>query len=115
MAWLMGLVPDIDPNEPAPSGLVEKMPHLPSREAYSAWRERANPTPASAPDAAAELDLIYCLDWAYLEAERRHIRLPGLMHSRLIAQRRWALEWAVVFRGPYQEPPRGWEEINLDM
>jgi hypothetical protein len=36
------------------------------------------------------------------------------MHSKLIAQRRWALEWAVNFRGPYQEPPRGWEEINLD-
>jgi hypothetical protein len=115
LAWLMGLVPEIDPSEPAPSGLVEKMPHLPSKEAYSAWHDRANPTLAPVADAAAALDLIYCLDWAYLEAERRRIRLPGLVHSKLIAQRRWALEWAVTFRGPYQEPPRGWEDINLDM
>jgi hypothetical protein len=114
-AWLMGLVPDINPREPAPGGLIEKMPHLPSKEAFSAWHDRANPTLAPAPEAATALDLIYCLDWAYLEAERRRIRLPGLLHSKLIAQRRWALEWAVVFRGPYQEPPRGWEEINLDM
>ena len=115
LAWLMGLVPDIDPREPAPGGLVEKMPHLPSKEGFSAWHERANPTLAPAPEAAAALDLIYCLDWAYLEAERRRIRLPGLVHSKLIAQRRWALEWAVVFRGPYHDGPRGWEDINLDM
>jgi hypothetical protein len=115
LAWLMGLVPEIDPSEPAPDGLIEKMPHLPSKESFSAWRDRANPTLAPAQEAAASLDLIYCLDWAYLEAERRRIRLPGLMHSKLIAQRRWALEWAVIFRGPYQEPPRGWEDINLDM
>ena len=114
LAWLMGLVPELDPQEPAPNGLIEKMPHLPSKEAYSTWRSRANPSLAPAAEAAAALDLIYCLDWAYLEAERRDVRVPGLMHSKLIAQRRWALEWAVVFRGPYQEPPRGWEEINLD-
>ena len=70
---------------------------------------------APAQEAAAALDLIYCLDWAYLEAERRRIRLPGLVHSKLIAQRRWALAWAVIFRGPYQPPPRGWEEIDLDI
>ncbi len=115
LAWLMGLVGEVDPREPAPSGLVEKLPHLPSKEAFSAWHDRANPTLAPAQEAAAELDLIYCLDWAYVEAERQRVRLPGLVHSKLIAQRRWALEWAVIFRGPYQEPPRGWEEINLDM
>jgi hypothetical protein len=113
LAWLMGMVQTIDPTEPAPGGLVEKMPHLPSKEPFSAWRDRANPTLVPAGEAAAALDLVYCLDWAYLEAERRHIRLPGLVHSKLIAQRRWALEWAVLFRGPYQEPPRGWEEIDL--
>jgi len=115
LAWLMGLVPEIDPREPAPSELIEKLPHLPSKESFSDWRKRANPTLAPAQEAAAALDLIYCLDWAYLEAERRRIRLPGLVHSKLIAQRRWALAWAVIFRGPYQPPPRGWEEIDLDI
>jgi hypothetical protein len=115
LAWLMQLVAEIDPKEPAPGGLIEKMPHLPSKEAFSAWRDRANPMLTSAAEAATALDLVYCLDWAFVEAERRQIRLPGLVHSKLIAQRRWALEWAVVFRGPYQDPPRGWEEINLDV
>ncbi len=115
LAWLLGLVPEIDPREPAPSGLIEKMPHLPSKEGFSAWLARANPTVAPAPEAAAALDLAYCLDWSYAQAEERHIRLPGLVHSPLIAQRRWALEWAVIFHGPNQEPPRDWEEINLDI
>ena len=114
LAWLMGLVPRLDPREPAPGGLMEKMPHLPTKEGFSDWRSRANPTLVSAGEAAAELDLVYCLDWAYLELERRQTPMPGLLHSKLIAQRRWALEWAVIFRGPYQEPPRGWEEVNLD-
>jgi hypothetical protein len=30
-----------------------------------------------------------------------------------ISQRRWALEWAVVFTGPYHDAPPPWEEIDL--
>ena len=59
------------------------------------------------------LDLYYCLDWAYLEAERHGCRCPGRSTRNTIGQRRWALEWAVIFSGPYHEPPRGWEEIDL--
>ncbi len=115
LAWLLGLVPELIQTEPAPGSLMEKLPHLPSRESFMSWRDRANPMVAPAPEAAAGLDLIYCLDWAYVEAERRRIRLPGLIDSRTIAQRRWALEWAVLFHGPYQEPPVDWEDINLEM
>jgi hypothetical protein len=115
LAWLLGLVPEMDPTEPVPEAIMEKMPHLPSKETFSGWRERINPSLAPAPEAAAALDQIYCLDWAFLETERRRIRLPWLVHSQLIAQRRWALEWAVVFRGPRHTPPVGWEDINLDM
>ena len=67
----------------------------------------------SAVEAAIVLDLFYCLDWSYLEAERRRIRLPGLIDSNAIGQRRWALEWAVILRGPYQAPPSDWEEVDL--
>jgi hypothetical protein len=115
LAWLLGLVPSLDPMEPAPGTLIEKLPHLPSKESFMAWRGRTNPSLAPPPEAAMALDLIYCLDWAYLEAQRRRVRLPGLIDSNTIGQRRWALEWAVVFRGPYQEPPVDWEDINLDM
>ena len=71
------------------------------------------PTIRPAVEAAIVLDLFYCLDWSYLEAERRRIRLPGLIDSNAIGQRRWALEWAVIMRGPYQSPPADWEEVDL--
>lgn len=115
LAWLLGLVPTLDPSQPAPGSLVEKLPHLPSKETFLAWQQRTNPSLAPADEAAVALDLAYCLDWAYLEAERRRIRLPGLIDSKVIAQRRWALEWAVIFRGPYHDPPGGWEDVNLDV
>jgi hypothetical protein len=113
LAWLLGLVPDLDPKEPAPETLVPQLPHLPSKETYAAWRKRTLPAARPAIDAAIALDLFYCLDWAYLEAERQRVRLPGLIDSNAIGQRRWALEWAVVLRGPYHGPPCGWEEVDL--
>ena len=113
LAWLLGLVPHLDPTEPAPDGLVAQLPHLPSKETFSGWSTRTIPTMRSAVEAAIVLDLFYCLDWSYLEAERRRIRLPGLIDSNAIGQRRWALEWAVILRGPYQAPPSDWEEVDL--
>jgi hypothetical protein len=113
LAWLLGLVPHLDPAEPAPDGLVGQLPHLPTRESFNDWRARTNPLSCPAPEAAIVLDLFYCLDWAYLESERRRVRLPGLIDSNAIGQRRWALEWAVVMRGPFQAPPCGWEEVDL--
>jgi len=113
LAWLLGLVPHLDPTEPAPDGLVAQLPHLPSMETFSGWSTRTIPTMRSAVEAAIVLDLFYCLDWSYLEAERRRIRLPGLIDSNAIGQRRWALEWAVILRGPYQAPPSDWEEVDL--
>jgi hypothetical protein len=115
LAWLLGLVPHLDPTEPAPDGLVAQLPHLPTKEPFVTWRTRTLPNPRPAPEAAIVLDLFYCLDWAYLEAERRRIRLPGLIDSNAIGQRRWALEWAVIMRGPYQRPPCGWEEVDLSV
>ncbi len=113
LAWLLGLVPHLDPSEPAPDGLVAQLPHLPSKETFTDWRSRTIPSARSAAEAAIVLDLFYCLDWAYLEAERRRLRLPGLIDSNAIGQRRWALEWAVILRGPHQGPPVGWEEVDL--
>jgi hypothetical protein len=113
LAWLLNLVPHLDPTEPAPDILVGQLPHLPSKETYTDWRVRTMPTVRPATEVAIVLDLFYCLDWAYLEAERRRVRLPGLIDSNAIGQRRWALEWAVIMRGPYQAPPCGWEEVDL--
>lgn len=113
LMWLLGVVGQLDPSEPAESGLVKLLPDLPHAESMASWRSRTLIAPRPAPEAAAMLDRYYCLDWAYLAAERRRLPLPGLVDSHAIGQRRWALEWAVTFRGPYHGPPRGWEEIDL--
>lgn len=113
LTWLLGVTNHLDPTLPAQDGLVDLLPQLPRAESMTRWRSRTLVAPQDPVRAAAMLDLYYCLDWAYLEAERHRLPLPGVIDSHSIGQRRWALEWAVIFYGPYQDPPRGWEEIDL--
>lgn len=113
LAWVMGLVRDLDPLRPSVDGLVERLPNLPEGESFTAWRSRTLTAPREPGEVAALLDLYYCLDWAYLESERQRLPLPGTVDSNAIGQRRWALEWAVVFHGPYHDAPLAWEEIDL--
>lgn len=113
LTWLLGITRHLDPTEPATEQLVDLLPDLPKAESMSRWRSRTLTAPRDAGSAAAMLDRYYCLDWAYLEAERRRIPLPGKVDSHVIGQRRWALEWALTFVGPYHGAPRDWEEIDL--
>jgi hypothetical protein len=113
LAWLLGLSKHLDPTAPTDERLIESLPHLPTGESFKAWRSRVLAAPRDAAEAAAMLDFYYCLDWAFLEMERRGVAVPGVIDANAIGQRRWALEWAVVFRGPYHDPPVGWEEIDL--
>jgi len=113
LAWLLGIAMELDPLLPSADGLVERLPNLPAGESFSSWRRRTLSAPRGAAQAAAQLDLYYCLDWSYLEAERRRLPLPGLIDSNTIGQRRWALEWGVVLSGPRHGPPPGWEEVDL--
>lgn len=113
LCWLLGVTRQLEPTEPATDRLVDLLPDLPNGETMSRWRTRSLVAPRDPTAAAAMLDRYYCLDWAYLEAERRRIPLPGMVDSHAIGQRRWALEWGVLFAGPYHGPPRDWEEIDL--
>lgn len=113
LAWLLGLSKHLDPEQVADDRLVELLPNLPAGETFAEWRSRTLAAPRSALDAATVLDFYYCLDWGYLEAERTGAPLPGEIDANAIGQRRWALEWAVIFRGPYHDPPAGWEEVDL--
>jgi uncharacterized protein DUF4272 len=113
LAWLLGLAKTLDPAAPGSDNLAALLPNLQENETFPGWRSRSLVAPRNPAAAAAVLDLYYCLDWAYLEAERRRQPLPGLIDSNAIGQRRWALEWAVVFRGPYHDEPVGWEEVDL--
>jgi hypothetical protein len=113
LAWLLGLTKTLDPAAPGDDNLTSLLPNLRDGESFPKWRSRSLIAPRDPVNAATILDLYYCLDWAYLEAERRRQPLPGLIDSNAIGQRRWALEWAVVFHGPYHDDPVGWEEVDL--
>ena len=113
LAWLLSLLKRLDPAAPGTENVAELFPDLSRGEAFDQWRERVLGGAQEPDEAAAPPDLSSCLDWVSLTAERRHLPLPGLIDSNAIGQRRWALEWAVVFRGPYHEPPADWEEIDL--
>lgn len=113
LTWLLGLTRHLDPVAPPDERLMELLPDLAAGENFTAWRSRILAAPRDAAEVAAMLDLYYCLDWAYLEAERIAAQLPGEVDANAIGQRRWALEWAVIFHGPYHDPPAGWEEVDL--
>jgi hypothetical protein len=113
LSWVLGLTKHLDPEAPTDERLMEVLPNLPAGETFSQWRSRTLAAPRDAAEAAALLDLYYCLDWGYLEVERRGEARPGFLDANAIGQRRWALEWAIIFHGPYHDPPAGWEEIDL--
>ncbi|WP_305785022.1 DUF4272 domain-containing protein [Symbioplanes lichenis] len=115
LAWLLGLSRHLDPTAPPEPQMMTRMPDLPGNELFNDWRSRVLPAPRDAVDAAVLLDLYYCLDWAFQEAERTGAPLPGEVDSNAIGQRRWALEWAVIFTGPYHEGPPEWEEVDLSV
>jgi Domain of unknown function (DUF4272) len=115
LAWLLGLSRHLDPTAPPESRMMAQMPDLPAGEPYVSWRSRSLMSPRDPVEAAVLLDLYYCLDWAYQEAQRRGLRLPGEIDANAIGQRRWALEWAVIFHGQFHEKPRGWEEVDLSV
>jgi hypothetical protein len=108
--WVLGVIRVLDPIMPPPP-LTEMMPDLFRDESFAQWRARTLPAPRDAAHVAAALDLHYCLDWAYLKTDRE--QLPGDIDANAIGQRRWALEWSVVFSGPHHAAPGGWEEVDL--
>ena len=115
LAWLLGLAGHLDPTAPPEDRLMSQMPHLPGGETFASWRSRSLMSPRDPTEAAVLLDLYYCLDWAFQEAEQAGAPLPGEINANAIGQRRWALEWAVVFTGPYHEDPPEWEEVDLSV
>lgn len=113
LAWLLSLVKVLDPAGPGLHNAVPLFPDVARGERYRSWQGRVLAAPRDPRDAAVALDLYYCLDWSYLEAERHRLRLPGMIDSNAIGQRRWALEWAVLLHGPFQDAPPEWEEVDL--
>jgi hypothetical protein len=110
LSWVLGLIKVLDPVEP-PQSLVMLYPDLQADEPFRDWQARTLSAPRDAAVVAAALDLHYCLDYGFLKIENGEY--PGALDANAIGQRRWALEWAVVFLGPNHDPPVGWEEVDL--
>ena len=115
LAWLLGLSDHLDPTAPPEARLMQQMPHLPDGETLESWRSRTLVAPRDAVEAAVLLDLYYCLDWAFQEAEQQGRPLPGEIDANAVGQRRWALEWAVIFHGRFHDRPPDWEEVDLSV
>jgi hypothetical protein len=114
-AWLLSLVKRLDPAAPGLPNAAVLFPDVARGERYRTWQGRILAAPRDPRDAAVALDLYYCLDWAYQQAEQHQLPLPGLIDSNAIGQRRWALEWAVQLHGPFQEASPDWEEVDLSV
>ena len=115
LAWVLGLAGHLDPTAPPEDQLMSRLPYLPGGETFDSWRSRSLMSPRDPVEAAVLLDLHYCLDWAFQEAERAGAEVPGEINANAIGQRRWALEWAVVLTGPYHDRPPEWEEVDLSV
>lgn len=110
LMWILGRVDRLDPLAPT-ENMNLLLPDLMQDESFRQWQGRTLAAPRLATVVAASLDLHYCLDWAYLKLDG--VQLPGQIDANAIGQRRWALEWAVIFTGPHHDPPGGWEEVDL--
>jgi uncharacterized protein DUF4272 len=115
LAWLLGLSRHLDPTASPEDRLMTQMPDLPAGESFGMWRSRSLISARDPIEAVVLLDLYYCLDWAFQEAEQSGLPLPGEIDGNAVGQRRWALEWAVVFHGPFHEKPADWEEVDLSI
>lgn len=114
LAWLLGLAEDLDPLLPRSPHLADLLPDpWASGARYPYWRAALPPARRDPVEAAVLLDLYYCLDWAYQEAERYGEPTPPPVPPVAIGSRRWALEWAVVLAGAHHDDPPGWEDVDL--
>jgi hypothetical protein len=113
LAWLLGVADELDPSQYCGDGLALWLPDTGGGESFADWQKRSLHVLRPAEEAAALLDLHYCLDWGHVQALMDGTPPPGSTQPYVVGQRRWALEWAVVFSGPYHEPPPPWDEVDL--
>ena len=114
LAWVLGLTKQLDPTVPPdarPPGVCRTWPAArPSTSgAPGPWPRRG-----TRPTRRPLLDLLLLPGLGVTWRRSGRGAAARLIDSNAIGQRRWALEWAVVFRGPYHDdPPAGWEEVDL--
>jgi len=104
LAWIIGIVPQLDFSKECSDDFVEMMPDLLTQESSSAFREKARLRPID--EIAAACDLAYCLHWGIRHAAVTGQKRPGRLEEEDIEERRRGLDWFLS-----DEP---WEEWRLD-
>jgi hypothetical protein len=115
LTWATGIASHLDPNRFCDDSLSPSLPNLPAGEAFHDWKARVAPERRPDDEVVKELDLYFCLDWAVMDAVQRHEPTPGAVPPYVVQQRRWALEWSVLFKGAGRPEAPDWEEIDLSI
>ena len=110
LAWMLSLVPSLDPERFCDDDLASRLPDLRRGETVAAWSERVTPALRSAEAAAVELDLHYCLTWGLADANLRGTQPPGTLPQHVYWQRRRAFEFAF---GGAEWAPSDWDHLDL--
>jgi hypothetical protein len=103
LAWIIGVVPQLDLTQHCSDDFVEMMPELLTQESSVAFRQKARLRPVD--EVAAACDLAYCLHWGFRHSSISDQKRPWL-DEYVVEERRRALDW---FLG--DEP---WHEWPLD-
>lgn len=115
LAWVLGIADELDPTQYAGEGLADWTPNVIDGETFDDWRLRSPVQIRPADEVAVLLDLHYCLDWGMVQAMRAGTPIPGITQPYVVGQRRWALEWAVLFAGPHHDEPLAWDKIEFGL
>lgn len=91
LTWSLGYVRRLNYSERSDDDFVHLFPNVKTGQTATLMRAKAKPRAVG--QLFANLDLVYCLHWAIVDATVNKRRMPGDVHPEVVYQRRWALEW----------------------
>lgn len=104
LAWVLGLVPNIDFSKPCDQMFAALLPDLIRGQSSMYLKEKISLRPVQ--QQYEMCDLAYCLHWAVRHRELKGFGAPFGLASYVIPERRHALEWLIC--------DESWDEIVLD-
>lgn len=104
LAWALGFVNELNFAKDCDSNFVKTLPNLKLNQKSTGFREKTNLRPIE--QIISACDLVYCLHWAIRQSEIDKLHPPKILQSRIIVERRRALEWLLS--------STAWDQIQLD-
>lgn len=110
LAWALSLVDELAPDRYCGDQLASLLPDLRATEPCGEWRARTSPRLRSPAEIIRELDMLFAMTWALVDARLSGARQPGTVAEYVHWQRRRALEFTVA------DPDidhSSWDDIDL--